>query len=66
VHSVAIGTKPTCRDKSRMSAFRGKADKRRGLVSTALFADDPQRTYRGLKSRNAAASRRAEVCYLSV
>jgi len=37
----AFGTKPTCRDKSRMSAFGGKADKCRGVALTALVADDP-------------------------
>ena len=37
----AFGTKPTCRDKSRMSAFGDKADKYRGVALTALVADDP-------------------------
>ena len=42
-------------DKSRMSAFGGKADKCRGVALTALVADDPKRTKAGSKSRTAAA-----------
>src|SRR6516162_2519072 len=34
--AIHFGTKPTCRDKSRMSAFGGKADKCRGVALTAL------------------------------
>src|SRR5262249_57932673 len=44
------------RDKSRMSAFGGKADKRRVVALTASVADDPKRTDAGLKSRIAAGS----------
>jgi hypothetical protein len=46
LHMSAYGTKPTWRDKSRMSAFGGKADKRRRVALTALVADDPERTSR--------------------
>src|SRR6516225_6598995 len=41
VHESAYGTKPTCRDESRMSAFGGKADKRHGVALTASVVDDP-------------------------
>ena len=36
VQESAFGTKRTRRDKSRMSAFGGKADKRRGVALIAL------------------------------
>src|SRR5262249_54267313 len=41
---VEFGTKQTCRSLNRMSAFGGKADKRRGMALTPLVASDPKRT----------------------
>jgi hypothetical protein len=46
--------------------FRGEADKQGRVASTAWVEDDPQETLAESKSRNAAVSRDAEVCYLSV
>jgi hypothetical protein len=41
VHSVAIGTKRTCRDGLLVVRFRGEADMRVHVASIALAAIDP-------------------------
>jgi hypothetical protein len=43
--------------------FRGEADVHGRVGPPASVADDPQRSLRGLKSRSAAVSCGAEVCY---
>jgi hypothetical protein len=53
---LAAGVNPNVR-------FRGEADMDCGVASSASVVNDPQETLAESKSRNAAVSRDAEVCY---
>jgi hypothetical protein len=58
VHESGFGTERTYRDGLPFVRFWGEADVLRLLALPASVVNDPKRTYRGLKSRSAAALRR--------